>query len=242
LIFFLTKFQSITKGLQASLDPIKPAGVTLTYLTGSKSFQCPPSIDGALTSIQSTNGIYQQLKQDQDSIVENAEAILICCFSDHPLVNVLRQEYPSLPCIHILESSINFALSSSSKPFGIITTGVDMIPDIDKGVLSYLGGSSIRYAGCLATNLGVLELRLPESRSKVEGVIRSKVVELGEKGVGAIVLGCAGMAGMEPFIRQCLVTSLGSKRGNQVAIIDGAKAGIHLLAGLTRCELTSAAQ
>jgi len=114
-----------------------------------------------------------------------------------------------------------------------------MVPDIDRGVLNYLGGTSTRYAGCVATNLGVLELREEKSKGKVESVIRGKVNQLGEKGVGAIILGCAGMAGMEPFIRECLVQSIGKGLANQVAIIDGAKAGVHLLTGLTRCGLTA---
>ncbi|UZJ52266.1 hypothetical protein CBS101457_001586 [Exobasidium rhododendri] len=249
--------ESITEGLRTSLDLIKPAGATLTYFTGSKAFQCPPSINGALSSVESAIGVFRELSQGDassssaagnkddgheragESLLQTADAILICCFSDHSLAEIIRQEYPMKPCMHILESAVNFALSRTSKPFGIITTGSDMIPDIDRGVLTYLGGLSNRYAGTLATNLGVLELREEKSREKVESILREKIVELGRMGVGAIILGCAGFAGKETFIRACLTESIGRKAASHIALVDGAKAGIHLLAGLSRCELNT---
>lgn len=230
--------QSITAGLASSLEAVQPAGVCLSFLTGSS--QCPPSINDAPTSIQSAQAVYTQLTTSpSSSLADSTDAVLICCFSDHPLVPMLRHRYPRLPCIHILESAISAALSSSQRPFAILTTGADMVHDIDRGVLGFMGGVSARYAGCLATNLGVLELRDENSQEKVQRVINEKVAELGHRGVGAIVLGCAGMAGMEPFIRQCLSASIGDTASSAMAIIDGAKAGIHLLAGMARCNFTS---
>ena len=231
--------QSITAGLASSLEAVQPAGVRLSFLTGSS--QCPPSINDAPTSIQSAQAVYAQIAKSSSlsPLAYSTDAILICCFSDHPLVAMLRHRYPSLPCMHILESAISAALSSSQRPFAILTTGADMVHDIDRGVLGFMGGVSARYAGCLATNLGVLELRDENSQEKVHRVIKEKVAELGHRGVGAIVLGCAGMAGMEPYIRECLTASIGDNAASAVAIIDGAKAGIHLLAGMARCNFTS---
>jgi Asp/Glu/hydantoin racemase len=136
--------------------------------------------------------------------------------------------------MHILESSISVALSTSSKPFAIITTGSDMVNDINRGVVAFMGGMSSKYAGCVATGLGVLELGDSNCQDKVQSVIRAKVHDLARNNdLGAVILGCAGMAGKESFIKDCLIEVIGP---NSIAIIDGAKAGIHLLAGLQRCN------
>jgi Asp/Glu/hydantoin racemase len=222
---------SITKSLESILEPFKPAGVHLEYMTGPS--ECPPSINDAPTSIQSAHHVFLSLQARFAQSI-SVDAILICCFSDHPLVAMIRYEFKGVQCIHIMEASINAALLTSSKPFAILTTGIDMVNDINRGVLAYLGGVGTRYAGCFATGLGVLELGDSSCQDKVQSVIREKVQSISQSNdVGAIILGCAGMAGKEAFIKECLYESLGS---NNIAIIDGAKAGIHLLAALRRCS------
>ena len=44
--------------------------------------------------------------------------------------------------------------------------------------------------------------------------------------VGVVVLGCAGMAGMEDWVR--------SECGSGVRVVDGVKAGIGMLQGMVR--------
>lgn len=209
-------------------------GVELEFMTGSK--ECPPSINDPPTSIQSAYHVFRKLQKELPSL--NVQAILVCCFSDHPLVAMIRHEFKDIKCMHIMDSSISIALSCSNKPFAVLTTGSDMVPDIDKGVLSYMGGNSTRYSGCFASELGVLELA-DSSRAvqdKVQAVLRQKVHEISQKNVGAIILGCAGYAGKEEFIRSCLVDSVGLSKANLISIIDGSKAGIHLLTTLDRCN------
>lgn len=95
--------------------------------------------------------------------------------------------------MHILDTAINHAMSCGASTFGIITTGKAMVPDIDAGVRSYLGGVSDRYKGCVATGLGVLELGDPNSKERVESKIKEDSARLAlEKGAEAIILGCAG--------------------------------------------------
>lgn len=241
LIYNPNSSKSITDGLQSILDPIKDSGIELDFQSGPTG-TAPESINDVPTSIQSAQAGYEFLVNGGDgkgSIEKQYKAILICCFSDHPLVNMLRHILPAnVSIMHLLESGLIAALSSSrSRPIGIITTGKDMVRDIDAGVAAFFGSSAKandRYAGCLATGLGVLQLRDPEQKQYVERTIRQQSAELAKRGVGAVMLGCAGMAGMEDIVRKGLADHLGEQEANQIAIIDTAKAGLHLLTAQTR--------
>lgn len=110
-----------------------------------------------------------------------------------------------------------------------------MIADIDAGVRAYVGGVSDRYKGCIATGLGVLELGDPSMRDHVERVIKDEAGRMAvERGAEAIILGCAGMAGMESIVKQGVLDAGGSP--DKIWVIDGAKAGAQLLGGLARCR------
>jgi Asp/Glu/hydantoin racemase len=52
--------------------------------------------------------------------------------------------------------------------------------------------------------------------------------------VGAICLGCAGMAGMDKMVREACVEELGEEKGGQVRIVDGVVAGVAWLEGAAR--------
>lgn len=53
-------------------------------------------------------------------------------------------------------------------------------------------------------------------------------------GVGAICLGCAGMAGMDKMVREACVEELGEEKGGQVRIVDGVVGGVAWLEGAVR--------
>ncbi|PWN31658.1 uncharacterized protein FA14DRAFT_91691 [Meira miltonrushii] len=243
LIYNPNSSKSITDGLKSILDPIKDAGIELEYRSGPSS--APESINDAPTSIQSAQAGYEYLVGGGDakgaaaSLASQFSAILVCCFSDHPLVNMLRHTLPAnVSVMHLLETGLLAGLTSSrGRPIGIITTGQDMVRDIDAGVAAFFGSSAKandRYAGCLATGLGVLQLRDPSQKKFVQHAIRAKAATLAKSGVGAVMLGCAGMAGMEEIVRKGLADHLGEQQANQIAIIDTAKAGLHLLTAQIR--------
>lgn len=143
---------------------------------------------------------------------------------------MLRQAAPNKPAMHLLEAAVLHALSCGAR-FGVLTTGRSVVSDIDAGVRRILGGNSDRYVGTHATGLGVVELQTG-NRVKVEGLITAGAQSLVSKGADVIILGCAGMVGMEPLVRQACA-DLHSDYAN-VAVIDGARAGIQVLAGLAR--------
>lgn len=219
----------ITQALAVSLSPQTPPGCSSHFVTGPPT--APESIQDVPGSIISAAETYRSLvdaSPQGELALHSASAFLVACFSDHPLVGMLRQKAPNKPAIHLLEAAIIHALSSGSK-FGVLTTGKSVVPDVEAGVRKVLGGNSDRYVGTHATGLGVVELQTG-NRDKVERLIVNGAHELVAKGADVIILGCAGMTGMEPLVRNAC-----SQVGQHgVAVIDGAKAGLQILAGLAR--------
>lgn len=182
---FWALFQVITEALRQNLDPLTPPGTALEYMTGP--LDSPESINDAPTSVLSAAATFKAL-QPIDALPYSG--FLICCFSDHPLVGMLRHMVPNIPCIGIFEASILHALICGTK-FGILTTGRDAVPGIDAGVRALLGGNSDRYAGTVASGLGVVELQTGE-RKIVERRIKESAAKVAAKGADVIILGCAG--------------------------------------------------
>ena len=219
----------ITEALSASLTPQTPPGCSTYFVTGPPS--APASIQDVPGSIISAAETYRSLLSSSpsaDLAQHPASGFLIACFSDHPLVGMLRQQCPHKPSIHLLEAAVIHALSTGTR-FGVLTTGRSVVPDVEAGVRKLMGGNSDRYVGTHATGLGVVELQTG-NRDKVEALIRKGAQELVGKGADVIILGCAGMTGMEKLVRSACA-EVGE---DNVAVIDGAKAGLQVLAGLAR--------
>lgn len=117
-------------------------------------------------------------------------------------------------------------LLREGEKFGIISTG-----DVWKGVLEeavrrdVLGveraGKVFVGVETVGVDAGGLE------GGEVEGRVRGAVGRLvGGGRVGVVVLGCAGMVGMEGWVRDVV--------GEGVRVVDGVKAGVGVLQGLVR--------
>lgn len=133
------------------------------------------------------------------------------------------------PCIGIFEAGLTAGLLLSPR-IGVVSTGSGTKPLLTKGVSAFLGASgSDRWAGVVTTGLGVVELREGD-RERVEERMKATAKEVAAKGAVCIVMGCAGMAGMEELIKD------GVREGGlgEVRVVDGAKAGVEILTGLVR--------
>jgi len=109
---------------------------------------------------------------------------------------------------------------------------------LDRAVKEYLGTTDIskRFAGAESTGLNATELHdapWEEVRRKMKEATK-RLVRKG--GVGAVCLGCAGMAGMDEIVREACVEELGEEKGEKVRIVDGVKAGVAWLEGAVRAN------
>ncbi|KAF5327630.1 hypothetical protein D9619_004323 [Psilocybe cf. subviscida] len=213
--------ESMTQGLRDVLMP--PPRTTLDFYTAPTD--APDSIKDATTGILSGAACFTDILRK--GLVEQYDGFLVCCFSDHPLTHMLR-EHTSKPSMNILEAAISQSLLIGQR-FGIITSGFGYKYIHYTEVRNFLGANSERFAGLVTCELGVLEFQGMDC-ARVEERVKKASVKSAEQGADVIILGCAGMAGMEGLVKQ----GVEEAGFNPVRVVDGAKAGVQILAGLAR--------
>jgi Asp/Glu/hydantoin racemase len=209
----------------------------------------PPSINNAQDIEASANTCYHHLAK----IHAHYDGILIACYSPHPLVSRLQDlrggkegedvHDARQAVIGIMEASIVMAvrlLDARSKSreaeteerkkqrFGIVSTGKvweDILP------MAVPEDARCYFAGVETTGLSAVELHEVGSKEVKERVKDATKRLLRRDGVGvqAICLGCAGMAGMDEWVREATVEEMGAEVGSKVDIVDGVVAGVRLL-------------
>lgn len=91
------------------------------------------------------------------------------------------------------------------------------------------------FAGVVTLGVSAGELHEDGEEGEVKRKVQAATGRLiaddggGEGRVSVVVLGCAGMAGMEEWVREKV-----KKRGVDVRVVDGVKAGVGILQGLVR--------
>jgi Asp/Glu/hydantoin racemase len=141
------------------------------------------------------------------------------------------------PVTGIFEASVAASLLhiSPTEKFGIVSTGEIWRDLLTKAVEDFLGIDSLRgerstrFAGVATTGLNATDLHdapAEEVRSRMKEATKELV---SRDQVGAICLGCAGMAGMNEVVRDACVEALGSEIGQQIKIVDGVQAGVAWL-------------
>lgn len=176
-------------------------------------------------------------------LLDRYDAFLVACYSQHPLVSLLKEE-PSIkanrkPVTGIFEASVGASLQSihPEEKFGIVSTGKVWEDILTEATVQFLGTSSDagkRFAGVETTGLNATDLHdapAEEVRQKMKDAVK-RLLRKGK--VGAICLGCAGMAGMDQMVREACIEELGQEEGHRVRIVDGVMAGVAWLEGAIR--------
>ncbi|ORY92738.1 Asp/Glu/hydantoin racemase [Leucosporidium creatinivorum] len=222
---------AMTDGLREMLAPF--------VTTPPTCFTAPTGVNSINSSADchlSATHVLPHLLDPSSDLLESHSAILIACYSEHPLVPSIK-EHTTKPVTGIFEASVSAALLllKPEQSFGIVSTGKVWEELLSTGVANQLGAeTSRRFAGVETTGLTAVELHdapAEEVREKMKDATK-RLLRRGN--VGAVCLGCAGMAGMEEMVREACVEEKGEKEGRDVRIIDGAKAGVALLEGLVK--------
>lgn len=190
------------------------------------------------------------------------DAYVVACYSQHPLVPALRKrqrtaEGSMKPVVGIFEASISLSLNivnscglvfgagskmeSVPSKFGIVTTGMAWIPLLTMGVNAYLGAGysedksmSATFKGVESTGLNADELHTAPEDEVRQRMVDATTRQVKDKDVCVVILGCAGMAGMDKIVREACIKELGEEDGNKVVIVDGVKAAIAMTDGQLR--------
>jgi len=174
-------------------------------------------------------------------MLHGVEAVLVCCYSQHPLVPALRSMFAktgksNISVAGIFEASVATCLQSLdiSERFGIVSTGEQWQSILDEAVREILGSTnSTRYSGTETTALNAVELHTT-SKDEVDRRVKDATKRLLSRKARAICLGCAGMAGMDRTVREACIEFLGEEDGRKIMIVDGVVSGVNYLQGVVR--------
>ncbi|KXT01010.1 hypothetical protein AC578_4429 [Pseudocercospora eumusae] len=211
--------ESMTNSCLNMVSPTLPPDVSITGFTGPSN-DAPTAIEGLFDSVLSSAACARALLPIQES--ESYDAILVACYSNHPLIAMLREEF-EIPVIGIMEASLLAARTLGAR-FGIVATSQRSKVMHQDSVQVY--GMEGFCAGIESCDLGVLDLeRLP--RQEVLHVMRKVAKKLVERGAEVLTLGCAGMTDMKSAVEEVV-----AEEGVQV--VDGVVAGVQHLVGVVR--------
>lgn len=190
-----------------------------TRILAVQSATGPASIESATDEAMALPGLLAQIRAGEAAGVD---AHVVACFGD-PGLRAAR-ELAHAPVIGIAEAAMQMACLVSAS-FSVVTTLSRTVPAAHRLLDDY--GMRSRCRRVRATDIAVLELE-----GQTGELLRQRIgdecrLALAEDGVGAIVLGCAGMADL----CQALTLELG------VPVIDGVTAAVKLAEALSALGL-----
>lgn len=212
----------------------------------------PPSINNADDIEASTRAVWNHIC-DQKAL-QDYDAVLVACYSAHPLVHKIATEHPHIAVTGIFEASIMAALpllrrtgigagtgagAGAGGGWGIVTTGQFWEAHLDEAVKAFLGqraddGNNL-FRGVFTTGLNASDFHGGVSPDTMQGRLMDAARRLLRKGtVDCVLMGCAGMAGLEDIIRSAIREEYGEQAVDRVYIIDGIRAGVGVLEQMVR--------
>jgi allantoin racemase len=176
----------------------------------------PQSIEGRFDEIISAYWTLDCVMQ----VVAQYDGVVVACYGPHPAIEGIR-EATSVPSMGIMEASVLYALPLGSR-FSIVTTSPRWQPLLEEGIK--LLGVAARCASVRSSGLAVLDLdRLPSHEVCARLAIEARAaVEI--DGAELIVLGCAGMAGLQESVAAEV----------DVPVVDAVWAGVVMVGALAR--------
>jgi allantoin racemase len=174
----------------------------------------PRSIESIYDELLSAAGTLEVVLAE----LENFDAFVIACYSDHPTVYALR-EITDKPVLGIAEATMYIACMLGYK-FSIVTTNDEWEPLLWDAVHHY--GLTGRCASVRTTGMAVLALESAGEADTYNLILEGARQAIAQDGAEVICLGCAGMAGLD----KQLEATLG------VPVIDGVAGALKLLEGL----------
>ena len=171
----------------------------------------PKSIEGIYDEALSVQGTLEAFIDREKEF----DAFIVACFSDHLAVYAIR-EITQKPVLGIAEASIHAACLLGNK-FSIVTTNERWGPLLHEAVKKY--GVESRCASVRTTGLRVLDLEDQEGGAVEKAIQEQALTAVEEDGAEVIVLGCAGMSGLDKELQKKL----------SVPVLDGFVCALKLL-------------
>ena len=202
---------------QAMTDTIGTAAKAVaapgTRISATQPESGPVSIESHFDEAVSVLGVLDEIRAGER---EGVDAYIIACFGD-PGLNAAR-ELTRAPVIGIAEAAFHAATLISTR-FSVVTT-LPRTTIIAEHLLDSYGMAS-RCRRVRAADIPVLELEENPDLA-LERIIEECLKAKQEDGIGAIVLGCGGMADLTPQISAAV----------GLPIVEGVTAAVKLAEAL----------
>ncbi|MTD13016.1 Asp/Glu/hydantoin racemase [Nakamurella sp. YIM 132087] len=153
---------------------------------------------------------------------ESFDAVVMAGFGEHGREGA--RQLLDVPVVDITEAAAALAVLVGHR-FGVVTTAPTAVAGIEHSLAT--AGVAGRCAGIRATAIGVLDLHGDLDRTAAALIAGGR--ELIAAGADALVLGCAGMAGLDLELERAL----------GVPVIDGVAAAVALCESLVRLGKTT---
>ncbi|HEF4774081.1 aspartate/glutamate racemase family protein [Burkholderia multivorans] len=207
--------RGMTEAMALSARAVTASGTEIVAVNPTMG---PPSIEGWYDDALATPGLLSEVARGER---EGADGYVIACFGD-PGLHAAR-ELARGPVIGIAEAAMH-AASVLAPGFSVVTT-----LSRTYGMVWHLAsryGMTHFCRNVRATDLAVLELERPGSAAR-QTILEECRRALDEDGSDAIVLGCAGMAGLCAELEDAL----------GVPVVDGVTAAVKWVEALVSLGL-----
>lgn len=215
--------EKVSRNMRDVLTP--PEEVDLETYTAPAS--APREITGVETSKTSESIVLNDIRNR--NIAEKYDGFIVCCYSDHPLIKSLAA-LSGKPVIGIMQATLLYALLNPSlQKLFILTSTSGWEPILDQGIIDFLGVDEFpikKFQKTIGLDIAVTNLANEEEygkiREKVTHILKSQYKE---DSIGCVLLGCAGMAGLN--------TKLSSDFPG-ILFVDSVEIALEFLIGLVR--------
>ncbi|MFE9437642.1 aspartate/glutamate racemase family protein [Streptomyces sp. NPDC006602] len=205
--------EEIVRGARAAAGP----GTTVTGLTPAWG---PESAEGWLDSHLSAAAVIDLLRTYDGPPYD---AVVMAGFGEHGREGV--RELVDVPVVDITEAAAHLACLLGRR-YGVVTTLQRSCGQIEDSL--ELAGVGRNCAAVVGTGLSVLDLG-EEDRERTEAAFLVAAEQACRAGAEVLVLGCAGMTGLEQVV--------GEKLG--LPVVDGVAAAVKLAESLVTLGLTT---
>jgi allantoin racemase len=173
----------------------------------------PVSIESMYDEALAQLGVLEEVKK---GIAERFDGFVIACFGDPALY--AARELSDIPVVGIAEAAMLMACMLGHQ-FSILTVLQRCVPMMEEVVTRY--GLERRCSSVRASNMSVLELE--ENSERTEEIITEiGRIAMEEDNAEVLLLGCAGMAGLDRKLEKQL----------GIPVIDGTVAAVKFLEAL----------
>jgi allantoin racemase len=207
---------AMTQSMAEAARAVAGFGTQVDAVTASSG---PVSIEGHYDEAFGVIGLIDAMRADP-----HADAYVIACFGDPGLL--AAREMTAAPVLGIAEAAMHAATFISTS-FSVVTT-LDRTRIIAEALVRNYGMQSA-CRRVRATDLPVLALERSDDDRVNEIVFAECQRALEEDRCGAIVLGCAGMAGLVDYLRARL----------PVPVIDGVAVAVKFAEALVGVRLAT---